>query len=227
MVLASTFDRDLAEQVGRVIGEEARAFDVDVILAPAFNLHRHPLNGRHPEYFSEDPLLSGVLAGHFARGLESTGVGACYKHVVANNAESSRKRNQSVIDERSLRELYLKTFEIAMDVHQPYTIMTAYNAVNGLHTATDPELIEGVFREEFGFTGLVMTDWNSYDTCDVVDMIAGGNNWLTPGGPDDTHTGRLEKAVTSGRLPEARLREGTTFLIRTIARLKAARARAK
>ncbi|MGN9844498.1 hypothetical protein ACTMTI_40860 [Nonomuraea sp. H19] len=99
-----------------------------------------------------------------------------------------------------------------LTVREGKVLVTACNAVNGLHTATDPELIEGVFREEFGFTGFVMTDWNSYDTCDVVDMIAGGNNWLTPGGPGDTHTRQLEKAVTSGRLPEARLRESATFL---------------
>ncbi len=220
VVLCSTFDRDLAREVGRILGEEARAFDVDVILAPALNLHRHPLNGRHPEYFSEDPILAGVMAGSYAEGLESTGVGACYKHVAANNAEASRKRNQSVIPERALRELYLRAFEVAMRIHPARTIMTGYNAVNGVHTAADPELIEGVFREEFGFDGAVMTDWGSYDTCDVVDMVLGGNNWITPGSRDDTYTRPIVEAVASGRLPLDRLRESVAHLLRTIAVLR-------
>lgn len=219
VVLASTFDRELAHEVGRVIGEEARAFEVNVILAPALNLHRHPLNGRHPEYFSEDPLLAGSMAGAYAEGLESTGVGACYKHVAANNAEASRKRNQSIIPERALRELYLRTFEVAMRTYRPRTIMTGYNAVNGRHTAADPELIDGVFGEEFGFDGMVMTDWGSYDTCDVVDMVLGGNTWITPGSGDDTYTRPIVEAVASGILPEARLRQNTTRLVRTLAQL--------
>lgn len=219
VVLASTFDRALARDAGRVIGEEARAFSVNVILAPALNLHRHPLNGRHPEYFSEDPLLAGVLAGCFAEGLESTGVGACYKHVLANNAESSRKRNQSIIPERALRELYLRAFEIAMHTYMPKTIMTAYNAVNGTHTAADSELIDGIFRGEFGFGGMVMTDWGSYDTCDVVDMVIGGNNWITPGGLDETFTAPLVEAVSSGLLPEWRLRQSVSHLLQVVAEL--------
>jgi beta-glucosidase len=192
---------------------------VHVILAPALNLHRHPLAGRHPEYFSEDPLVAGTLAGCYAEGLESTGMGACYKHVAANNAEASRKRNQSIIPERALRELYLRAFEIAMNTYRPKTIMTGYNAVNGVHTAADPELIDGVFRSEFGFDGMVMTDWGSYDTCDVVDMMLGGNTWITPGGGDDTYTKPIVEAVASGRLPEARLRQNVTYLVRTIAEL--------
>ena len=119
VVLASTFDKELAFEMGRVLGERARSLDVDVLLAPALNLHRHPLNGRHPEYFSEDPYLSGAMAGHFAKGLESTGVGACYKHFAANNTEAARKRNQSIIPERTLRDLYLKAFEVALSVHHP------------------------------------------------------------------------------------------------------------
>jgi beta-glucosidase len=219
VVLAATFDRDLARELGRVIGEEARAFDVNVILAPALNLHRNPLNGRHPEYFSEDPLLAGVLAGSYAQGLESVGVGACYKHVVANNAESARKRNQSIVPERALRELYLRAFEIALRTHPAKTIMTAYNAVNGVHTAADPELIQGFFRGELGFTGVVMTDWSSYDTCDVVDMMLAGITWITPGGKDDTYLRPIIEAVASGKLPLALLRENVTYLVRTVAQL--------
>ncbi|WP_394525544.1 glycoside hydrolase family 3 N-terminal domain-containing protein [Paenarthrobacter nicotinovorans] len=219
VVLASTFDRKLAFEVGKVIGQEALNFDINVVLAPALNLHRHPLNGRHPEYFSEDPLLAGTMAGQFAIGLESTGVGACYKHIAANNAEASRKRNQSVIPERALRDLYLRAFEIALETYQPATVMTSYNAINGLHTAADAELIEEIVRQEFGFQGMVMTDWNAYDTCDVVDMVVGGTNWITPGSRDDTYTRPIVEAVAAGRLSEARLRQSTAILLRTIAKL--------
>jgi beta-glucosidase len=223
VVLASTFDKDLAFQAGRVLGEHARALDVDVLLAPALNLHRHPLNGRHPEYFSEDPYVSGVMAGNFAKGVESTGVGACYKHFAANNTESARKRNQSLIPERALRDLYLKAFEVAFSIHQPKTVMTAYNAINGRPTSTDPELLDGVLRHDFGFRGMVMTDWESYATADVVDMIIGGNNWITPGGVDDEYTAPIVAAVQDGRLSEDRLRTSVTQLLRVVAEITARR----
>ncbi|MFI6691191.1 glycoside hydrolase family 3 N-terminal domain-containing protein [Streptomyces sp. NPDC050433] len=150
--------------------------------------------------------------------LPSTGVGACYKHIVANNAESARKRNQSLVSERALRELYLRAFEIALRTHPAKTVMTAYNAVNGVPTAADPELIQGFLREELGFDGAVITDWSTYDTCDVVDMVLGGNTWITPGGQDDTHTRPIVEAVASGRLPIELLRENVTYLVRTVAR---------
>ncbi|WP_120493780.1 glycoside hydrolase family 3 protein [Microbacterium phyllosphaerae] len=223
VVLASTFDRDLARAVGRVIGEEAHAFDVDLILAPAMNLHRNPLNGRHPEYFSEDPVLTGMLAGAYAAGLESTGVGACYKHIAANNAESSRKRNQSIIPERALRELYLRPFEIAHRVHPAVSVMTAYNALNGVATSADPELIQGFLRTELGFDGFVMTDWSSNDSVDVVDMMRGGMNWITPGSGDDTFTRPLRDAIEDGRLPLNVLKESVEHLVRTVAELVAMR----
>jgi beta-glucosidase len=219
VVLASTFDKELAFEMGRVLGERARSLGVDVLLAPALNLHRHPLNGRHPEYFSEDPYLSGVMAGHFAKGLESTGVGACYKHFAANNTEAARKRNQSLVPERALRDLYLKAFEVALSIHHPKTVMTAYNAINGRATSTDPELLDGVLRQDFDFTGMVMTDWESYATADVVDMIAGGNNWITPGSIDDQFTAPILAAIQDGRLDETRLRHSVTQLLRVVAEI--------
>lgn len=219
VVLASTFDRELAREVGRVIGEEARALDVDLILAPALNLHRHPLNGRHAEYFSEDPVLAGILAGSYAAGLESTGVGACYKHLVANNAESSRKRNDSIIPERALRELYLRPFEIAYRTHPSVSVMTAYNSVNGVPTSADPDLILGFLRDELGFDGFVMTDWNSYASVDIVDMARAGMNWITPGSGDDTWTRPLVDAVSAGTLSEDRLRDDVEHLVRALALL--------
>lgn len=214
--ICSSFNKELAEAVGRVIGEEAKERAIKMILAPAMNLHRNPLNGRNSEYFSEDPLLAGQMAGYYCRGLESTGTHGCYKHCIANNCESSRKRNQSIISERVIRELYFKVFEIAMDVHMPKSIMTAYNAVNGVPTSADADLLLGMFREENGFDGFIMTDWNSYDTSDVVEMIRNGNNWLTPGTGDDTFTKPLVEAVADGRLSMERLRESASYVARVI-----------
>lgn len=214
--ICASFNRELSEAVGRVIGEEARERGMKMILAPAMNLHRNPLNGRNSEYFSEDPLLAGEMAGFYCKGLESTGTHGCYKHCIANNCESSRKRNQSIISERVIRELYFKAFEIAMAVHMPKSIMTAYNAVNGVPTSADADLLLGLFREENGFDGFIMTDWNSYDTSDVVEMIKSGNNWLTPGTRDDTFTKPLVDAVASGRLSVERLRESASYVARVI-----------
>lgn len=216
--ICSSFNRELAREVGKVIGEEAKENGVRMILAPAMNLHRNPLNGRNSEYFSEDPLLAGEMAGNYCLGLEGTGVDGGYKHCIANNCESSRKRNQSIISERAIRELYFKAFEVAMKVHMPKSIMTAYNAVNGVPTSADADLILGLFREENGFDGFVMTDWNSYDTSDVVEMIRSGNNWLTPGTKDDTFTKPLVYAVADGRLSVERLRESASYIARVIGR---------
>jgi beta-glucosidase len=199
-----------------VIGEEARELGIQMILAPGMNLHRNPLNGRQPEYFSEDPYLAGAMAGHYCMGLESTGVGGCCKHLIANNAESARKRNQSVISERAIRELYFRAFQYALQIHGPVSVMTAYNAVNGLFTSCDPELIQGLLFEECGFQGFVMTDWCSYDSADVAEMAMAGNSWITPGSEDDTFTSPIEAAVADGRLPLAQLQQNVLRLLRVL-----------
>lgn len=216
--IASSFNCKLAEEIGRVIGEEAKELNMPMILAPALNIHRNPLNGRQPEYFSEDPYQAGMMAGYYAKGLESAGVGACMKHLVANNCESSRKRNQSIVSERALREIYFRAFELAMEIHMPAAVMTAYNAVNGCPAAADPELILGMLREENGFDGFVMTDWTSYDTVDVAAMIEAGNCWITPGSTDDTYTGQIIDGVKKGKIKLERLKENVAYIIRTIAR---------
>lgn len=216
-VYASTFNKALVYEIGRLLGQEALENGVDLITGPGMNLHRNPLNGRNIEYFSEDPYLTGCLAGYFALGIEDMGVGANYKHFIANNCEISRKRNQSLISERTIRELYLRSFQYALEVCHVSSVMTAYNAVNGLHTAADSELLEGLLREESGFTGYVMTDWNSYQTCDMIDMLLAGNNWLTPGSADDTYTRPLEEAVKAGRLPVSVLQESVGRMLRTVA----------
>lgn len=216
----ATFDKQLIRDIGRVLGEEASDLNVDLMLVPALNIHRNPFNGRHAEYFSEDPYLAGVMAGNYCAGLEETGVGGCYKHCLANNCETSRKRNQSIITERALREIYFRAFELAMEVHQPKSIMTAYNPVNGVHAAADQEMIRGLFREELGFEGFVMTDWNSYDSCDIVEMVAAGNNWITPGSSDDKFTKPLEDAIASGTLSVECLRQSVSYLIKAVAKLQ-------
>jgi beta-glucosidase len=213
VVLCSTFNTHLAYEAGRVIAEEARENGVHLLLAPGMNIHRNPLNGRHPEYFSEDPYLAGVMAGHQSKGLEEHGVSSCLKHVVANNCETVRKRNHSLLTERALREIYLKAFEIAIQIHKPDSIMTGYNACNGVYTAEDEEMIQGVFREEFGFEGYVMTDWTSYDTADIVEAVAAGNCWMTPGSPDDTYVKPIVEGVRQGKIERARLEKNVKYLL--------------
>lgn len=215
-LLCATWDRDLTYRVATVIAEEAKENEINMILAPAMNIHRNPLCGRHPEYFSEDPYLSGILAGYFCKGLEDNGISGSIKHVIANNSESTRKRNHSLIPERALREIYLKTFEIALSVHQPDSIMTSYNGCNGCFTAQDEELLLGIFRNEFGFSGYIMTDWNSYDTVDPVAAVAAGNCWLTPGTEDDTFVAPIVEAVENGRIPIERLRSNVRQLLRVV-----------
>ncbi|HHV10775.1 MAG TPA: hypothetical protein GXX75_10925 [Clostridiales bacterium] len=218
VTICASFNKELSSEVGRVIGEEARELGMPMILAPAQNIHRNPLNGRQPEYFSEDPYLSGMMAGFYSKGMEEAGVASCIKHLIANNCESSRKRNQSIITERALREIYFKTYEIAMEVHMPASVMTAYNACNGQPTASDPELILGLLREENGFDGFVMTDWTSYDTVDVAEMVQAGNCWITPGSLDDTYTRQIIEGVNKGTIELARLQENVAWMIKTFVR---------
>lgn len=215
-LVCASWNKDLAYEVGRVIAEEAKENGINMILAPAMNIHRDPLNGRHPEYFSEDPYLAGVMAGYQSKGLEDHGVSSCIKHAVANNCESSRKRNHSIVSERALREIYLKVFEVAIGVHKPDSMMTAYNAVNGVFTAEDEEMIQGIFRKEFGFKGFVMTDWNSYDTADIVSAIQAGNCWMTPGSKDDTYVTPIVEGVKEGKIDLERLRSNVRYMLRVV-----------
>ena len=218
VTMAATFDPELMEAIGRVIGEEAKELGIPLILAPGMNLHRNPLNGRQPEYFSEDPFHSGFMAGCYCRGLEKAGVGSCIKHLAANNCETSRKYNQSLISERTLRELYLRNFQVAMETFMPASVMTAYNAINGCPTATDEELLQGFLRRENGFDGMIMTDWNSYDSMDVRDAVDAGNCWMTPGEMDDTHLRPIVEGVASGRVRLERLRENVAYILKTMIR---------
>lgn len=214
--VCAAWNSELAYQVGAVIAEEAKENNIQMILAPAMNIHRNPLDGRHPEYFSEDPYLAGIMAGNQSKGLEEHGVSSCIKHVIGNNCEASRKRNQSMIPERALREIYLKVFEVAMGVHKPDSLMTGYNAVNGCYTASDEELLQGIFRKEFGFTGFVMTDWNSYDTAGVTEPVQAGNAWMTPGTADDTYVTPIVEGVKNGEIDLQRLKANVRSMLRVV-----------
>ncbi|MDE7325729.1 MAG: glycoside hydrolase family 3 C-terminal domain-containing protein [Lachnospiraceae bacterium] len=191
--LAQSFDMELFKQMGRAIGEEMKQFHVHFWLAPGMNIHRNPLCGRNFEYYSEDPLLSGKCAAAMTHGVQSfPGQGTTIKHYAGNNLEDNRQFNNSHISERALREIYLKGFEIAVKESQPYSIMTSYNLLNGVHTANHYELIQNVARDEWGFEGVVMTDWfttqdtsgghkKAYPHSSAVQCIKVGNDLIMPG----------------------------------------------
>ena len=216
-MICASFNRDMAYAVGKVVAEEAYESKVHMILAPGMNIHRNPLCGRHPEYFSEDPILCGTMAGYHLKGLQDNNVAGVIKHIIANNAEFSRMRSHSVVGERTLREIYLKCFEIAMRIDMPKGLMTSYNATNDCYTACDEELIIGIFREELGFEGYVMTDWGSYSTCDLVKAVASGNCWMTPGSPDTTYTAPIIEGVNNGKIELSRLQDNVKRLVSVMA----------
>ncbi len=158
-LLACTWDPDLAEQVGAAAADELKENNLGLWLAPAVNIHRSPLCGRNFEYYSEDPLLAGKVAAAMVRGIQSKKIGACAKHFACNNKETNRKDSDSRVSERALREIYLKAFEIIVKESQPYMIMTSYNLINGVQASENKDLLTGVLRGEWGYTGLVTTDW--------------------------------------------------------------------
>ncbi|MDE6449851.1 MAG: glycoside hydrolase family 3 C-terminal domain-containing protein [Muribaculaceae bacterium] len=178
-LLGATWNDSIVAGIGRAIGVEAREYGVDVMLAPAMNIQRHPLCGRNYEYYSEDPLVSGRTASAYIEGLQSTGVGACVKHLAANNQETYRKANESIVSQRALREIYLKGFERVVRNSSPWTLMTSYNYLNGHYTSESPELIDSLLRREWGFDGVVVSDW--YGGNNAVAQMKAGNDLLQPG----------------------------------------------
>jgi beta-glucosidase len=200
--LASSWNVDLVERVGRALGDEARALGVDVLLGPGVNIKRSPLCGRNFEYFSEDPLLSGELGAAWVRGIQSRGVGASLKHFAANNQETNRMTVSAEVDERTLREIYLPAFERVVVGEQPWTVMCAYNRVNGIPAAEHHWLLTEVLRDEWGFEGAVISDWGAVDA--VVPAIAAGLDLEMPG-PQGDSTASLLAAVEDRTLPASTL----------------------
>ena len=199
--VAATFNPDAAHKVGRTLGMEVKDYGLDVLLAPGVNLMRNVLCGRNHEYYSEDPVLAGKMAAAYINGVQSRGTGTCLKHFAVNNQETNRNNNDSHLTQRPLRELYLKCFEIAVKESQPWSVMTAYNKVNGKYTCEDRELTEDILRDEWGFKGLVMSDWNAGK--DAVTSIVAGNDMLQPG--QDRQYKAILEAVENGTLDLALL----------------------
>ena len=196
MTLASTWDREAAFKVGQGIGNEVKEFGLDWILSPSMNLIRNPLCGRNHEYYSEDPYLSGTIAAGYVNGVQSEGTAACPKHFIANNQETNRNNNISQISQRALREIYLKAFEIMIKESNPWTIMTSYNKLNGPYALQNYELLTTIVRDEWGWKGLYVSDWNAGD--DAVAAMKAGNDMLQPG--QDRQYQAILAAAKSGEL---------------------------
>ncbi len=208
--LASSWDVDLLYQLGQALGEECLALKVDVLLGPGNNMKRTPLCGRNFEYFAEDPYLSGQMAVHLIQGVQSKGVGTSLKHFAVNNQEYERFSINATVDERTLREIYLSAFEMAVKQAQPWTVMCAYNQLNGTYCSEHHALLVDILKEEWGFDGLVVSDWGAVH--DRVASLRGGIDLEMPG-PKDRRVKAVIDAVRSGELDEAVLNESVRRIL--------------
>ncbi len=198
--MANSWDVALGEELGRALGREAAANDVHVVLGPGLNIKRSPLCGRNFEYFSEDPYLAGKMAAAYIRGIQESGTAACPKHFAVNSQELRRMCMDSVVDERTLREIYLTGFEIAVKEGGAKAIMSSYNQVNGTYANENPHLLRDILRQEWGFQGFVVTDWGGDN--DHVEGVKAGSNLVMPA-PGPNCALEIVEAVREGRLPEA------------------------
>lgn len=200
--VANSWDPELAEAMGEALGREAHDLDVNVLLGPGLNIKRNPLCGRNFEYYSEDPIVAGRMAAGLIRGIQSNGVSACPKHFAVNSQELRRQASNSVIDERTMREIYLTGFEIAVREAAPMAIMTSYNEINGVYAHENKHLLQDILRNEWGFDGMVVSDWGGSNSA-VAAVKAGGS--LEMPSPGFTSVRELEGAVKAGTLSEADL----------------------
>ena len=191
-LLASTWNREIVAQVGEAAGAELKENNLAIWLAPALNIHRNPLCGRNFEYYSEDPLLAGVIAASMIRGIQSNGVGACPKHFACNNKETNRKHSDSRVSERAIREIYLKAFEIVITTSDPWVLMSSYNVINGHRASENKDLLEHILRDEWGYQGIVVSDWWTRGE-HYKEILAGNDVKMAAGFPD-----RVKKAMDLG-----------------------------
>ena len=215
--LACSWDPELVRQIGVALGEESQAHDVQILLGPGVNMKRSPLGGRNFEYFSEDPLLAGKLAAAYIAGVQSQGVGTSLKHYAVNNQEFERMATSSNLDERTLNEIYLPAFEIAIKEGGPWTVMSAYNLVNGVFASEHEELLQHILRDRWGFDGFVMSDWGGIN--DRVQGLSAGTDLEMPGS-GDYNGNKIIEAVETGRLPVAKLDESVARILAVILRTK-------
>lgn len=211
---ACSWDRSLERAIGEAIGREAAVAGVSVILGPGNNIKRNPLCGRNFEYYSEDPVLSGHMAAAFVQGIQSQGIGATVKHFAANNQEYKRFSSNSVMDERTLREIYLKAFEIVVKQAQPKLVMSSYNKLNGIYTSNHSKLLHDILRQEWGFEGMVVTDWGGL--YDRIEAYKAGLDLVMPGGSHYMEK-EVVQAIEAGQLDEALVDQAVERLLKTVA----------
>lgn len=201
--IANSWDKNVAYKFGKTLGEEAKSENVNIVLGPGVNIKRSPLGGRNFEYFSEDPYLTGIMATQYVKGLQSNNVGACVKHFAVNNQENRRRTVNVVVDERTLREIYLKAFEMIVKEAKPWSVMSAYNKLNGKY-CTENEVLLNILKKEWNFEGIVITDWGAEN--DRVKGLVAGNELEMPGGRGNGKE-EIIQAVKDGKVSEEYLDE--------------------